>query len=186
MFLLSKVNTWVMLYIYYSNFEFVKNVEMHLINIYLYVFKDTFMYFIKNLERQRYHYLTHISRYIIYITDNIPRLLYLYNEFARIIVLLYLYQNELKFRLLFFIQFVVEVFDMYFIIKDVFRIKKTKLPRLIRYNQYIKYNQDKCIFCYMPFYRNELISELHCGHVFHTSCLIEYLRRTSNCPVCRQ
>ena len=82
------------------------------------------MYFIKNLERQRYHYLTHISRYIIYITDNIPRLLYLYNEFARIIVLLYLYQNELKFRLLFFLQFVIDGFDMYFIIKDVFRIKK--------------------------------------------------------------
>lgn len=186
MFLLSKVNTWVMLYIYYNNFEFVKNVEMHLINVYLYVFKDIFMYFIKILERQRYNYLIHYNRYIIYITDNIPRLLYLYNEFARIIVLLYLYQNELKFRLLIFLQFVIDGFDMYFIVKDVFRIKKFNLPRLVRYNQYIKYNQDRCIFCFTPFYRNELISELQCGHVFHSECLIEHFKRNNKCPVCRQ
>ena len=80
----------------------------------------------------------------------------------------------------------IEGFDMYFIIKDAFRIKKFNLPRLVRYNQYIKYNQDRCIICFTPFYRNELISELHCGHVYHSECLIEYFKRNNKCPVCRQ
>jgi len=186
MFLLSKLNTWVMLYMYYTNFDFVNNVEMHLINIYLYVFKDLFMYFINRMEQNRFNYLIHYNRYIIYITDNAPRLLYLYNEFARLIVLFYIYEHELKFRLLCYLQIIIEGFDMYFIFKDAFRIKKTKLPRLVRYNQYIKYNQDRCIFCFTSFYRNELISELHCGHVFHSECLIEHFKRNNKCPVCRQ
>ena len=186
MFLLSKLNTWVMLYMYYTNFDFVNNVEMHLINIYLYVFKDLFMYFINRIEQNRFNYLIHYNRYIIYITDNAPRLLYLYNEFARLIVLLYIYEHELKFRILYYIQFIIEGFDMYFIFKDAFRIKKFNLPRLVRYNQYIKYNQDRCIFCFTSFYRNELISELQCGHVFHSECLIEHFKRNNKCPVCRQ
>ena len=53
MFLLSKVNTWIMLYIYYSNFEFVKNVEMHLINIYLYVFQGHIYVFYKKFRETK-------------------------------------------------------------------------------------------------------------------------------------
>ena len=89
-------------------------------------------------------------------------------------------------QLLYYFQIMIEGFDMYYILKDAFRIKKFNLPRLVRYNQYIKYNQDRCIFCFTPFYRNELISELQCGHVFHSECLIEHFKRNNKCPVCRQ
>jgi hypothetical protein len=48
---------------------------------------------------------------------------------------------------------------------------------------------DPCAICFdrLPKLRKESsnIATLDCGHLFHASCLIRWLARNNNCPVCR-
>ncbi len=45
---------------------------------------------------------------------------------------------------------------------------------------------DLCTICYCEFEENEGIIELSCKHMFHQECIFEWLKRVSNCPVCKK
>lgn len=44
---------------------------------------------------------------------------------------------------------------------------------------------QSCAICLEVYQQGELITELHCQHFFHVSCLTEWLRRSTLCPLCR-
>uniref|UniRef100_A0A915Q8B5 RING-type domain-containing protein n=1 Tax=Setaria digitata TaxID=48799 RepID=A0A915Q8B5_9BILA len=43
----------------------------------------------------------------------------------------------------------------------------------------------ECFICFLDIPVSE-ISALHCGHIFHQSCIIEWLSNRIQCPVCRE
>jgi hypothetical protein len=45
--------------------------------------------------------------------------------------------------------------------------------------------KDMCAICVSAFEFGEKITEVKCNHSFHTSCLSEWVKYKSNCPVCR-
>jgi E3 ubiquitin-protein ligase RNF115/126 len=52
-------------------------------------------------------------------------------------------------------------------------------------NQNIVDKKDICTICVNSFELDENINELECKHLFHTSCLSEWVKYKSDCPVCR-
>ena len=49
-------------------------------------------------------------------------------------------------------------------------------------------NAAECIICLGKIEQNELVSSLKCheSHLFHTECLLEWVKKQSGCPICRQ
>ena len=47
-------------------------------------------------------------------------------------------------------------------------------------------NQEECTICIEPYLEGDHIRMLPCSHVFHESCIIEWLRRSRTCPICRR
>jgi hypothetical protein len=45
---------------------------------------------------------------------------------------------------------------------------------------------EKCTICISSFNVHEKITELECTHIFHTSCVSEWVKYKSDCPVCRK
>jgi len=44
----------------------------------------------------------------------------------------------------------------------------------------------QCVICCADFEAHERLSRLPgCGHLFHDSCVMQWLERSSNCPICR-
>jgi hypothetical protein len=50
----------------------------------------------------------------------------------------------------------------------------------------VSHINEKCIICISSFNVNEKITELECTHIFHTSCITEWVKYKSDCPVCRK
>ncbi len=44
---------------------------------------------------------------------------------------------------------------------------------------------DTCSICLDDYVGNNKITQLDCGHCFHSKCLTEWLFRTNLCPMCR-
>lgn len=44
---------------------------------------------------------------------------------------------------------------------------------------------ESCSICIEPFEQDELVSALSCGHLYHSSCINEWLQKTLHCPLCR-
>jgi hypothetical protein len=42
-----------------------------------------------------------------------------------------------------------------------------------------------CVICMSDFEEGEELRTLPCFHFFHSSCVDEWLKRNSKCPVCR-
>lgn len=42
-----------------------------------------------------------------------------------------------------------------------------------------------CAVCLERYQQRELLTELRCGHFFHTECLAGWFRRSTQCPLCR-
>ncbi len=54
----------------------------------------------------------------------------------------------------------------------------------------IKFNQNnnsnnKCIICLSEFEIGDQVSALPCCHVFHTDCIVSWLKKHCQCPVCK-
>lgn len=46
-------------------------------------------------------------------------------------------------------------------------------------------DQKTCMVCLSDFTVGEEVRRLPCGHVFHASCIDEWLRRCTDCPICK-
>ncbi|KAK7389656.1 hypothetical protein VNO78_24880 [Psophocarpus tetragonolobus] len=47
-------------------------------------------------------------------------------------------------------------------------------------------NQTECVICLASFEEEESVRKLHtCNHIFHTSCIDQWLASHSGCPLCR-
>lgn len=47
-------------------------------------------------------------------------------------------------------------------------------------------SQEQCMVCLAEFSNGEDVRRLPpCGHVFHSSCIVEWLRRCTDCPICK-
>ena len=57
-------------------------------------------------------------------------------------------------------------------------IKNTKID---------KKDDNTCSICYSDYEENDNTSRLHCGHVFHDECILEWIKKSSEytCPLCR-
>jgi hypothetical protein len=42
-----------------------------------------------------------------------------------------------------------------------------------------------CVVCLESYTHGEILTALHCNHFFHADCLLEWLQRSRNCPMCR-
>lgn len=60
-----------------------------------------------------------------------------------------------------------------------------KLPvRKLKSND-ISRDQPKCLVCQEDFVVGEEVKTLPCFHIFHTSCIDQWLRTSKDCPVCK-
>lgn len=44
---------------------------------------------------------------------------------------------------------------------------------------------ESCSICLAVFEPDDLVSTLSCGHLYHSSCISEWLQKTLQCPLCR-
>lgn len=58
------------------------------------------------------------------------------------------------------------------------------------FNQKVGIEIDVCAICIDEFSEEDgrLIAELNCDqrHIFHVECLIEWVKKSEHCPLCRQ
>ncbi|KAL4231281.1 RING finger protein 24 [Mactra antiquata] len=45
--------------------------------------------------------------------------------------------------------------------------------------------RETCPVCLDDFLKKEKIAVCSCHHVFHSRCLLEWLQRKNNCPLCK-
>ena len=57
---------------------------------------------------------------------------------------------------------------------------------LVLYNELIGDNTE-CSICRLPFIENEIVRKLkRCRHYFHHTCVDNWLKNNTTCPICRQ
>jgi hypothetical protein len=61
-----------------------------------------------------------------------------------------------------------------------------KIPRFI-YQKHIHKNIDnKCVVCQYEFKNGETVTQLTCGHLFHSECVDTWLSKNKVCPMCHK
>lgn len=45
--------------------------------------------------------------------------------------------------------------------------------------------EDKCAICLIKFKGVDIIKELPCKHIFHKNCVLKWLSKSNNCPLCK-
>lgn len=58
------------------------------------------------------------------------------------------------------------------------------IDKIEEYNYNMK-NEIKCIVCQCEIEENEKCKKLKCGHIFHSECINNWLKRSLECPMCR-
>ncbi|ESO09452.1 hypothetical protein HELRODRAFT_73840, partial [Helobdella robusta] len=48
-----------------------------------------------------------------------------------------------------------------------------------------RFRYDECSICFDKFEENCFVYQLKCSHLFHLSCLCEWLMQKTSCPLCR-
>lgn len=46
-------------------------------------------------------------------------------------------------------------------------------------------NANQCTICLDGFDDIEIVSKMDCSHIFHHSCIVNWLKRKPTCPICR-
>ncbi|KAK1355448.1 hypothetical protein POM88_048704 [Heracleum sosnowskyi] len=62
------------------------------------------------------------------------------------------------------------------------KIKRTTSAFLKR----VEKVEEPCSICHIDFDVNQKICILECGHMFHESCIVEWVREKNTCPLCRR
>lgn len=45
---------------------------------------------------------------------------------------------------------------------------------------------DECSICLDKYIKNDKVSDLNCGHIFHKDCIKIWLSKNNTCPQCRE
>jgi len=61
---------------------------------------------------------------------------------------------------------------------------KPKSKKYIK--KYASHFKDECIICFELFNTGVEITQLDCGHIFHTDCINEWNNQSLSCPICRE
>lgn len=46
-------------------------------------------------------------------------------------------------------------------------------------------SQETCVICLEEFVENTQVNQLRCNHIFHKECIMNWLRESGFCPICR-
>ncbi|KAK2978238.1 hypothetical protein RJ640_024271 [Escallonia rubra] len=49
----------------------------------------------------------------------------------------------------------------------------------------LKVSGDTCSICHEDFVLRDMVNRLPCSHIFHTRCILGWLKRSNTCPLCR-
>lgn len=65
-------------------------------------------------------------------------------------------------------------------------LNETEIKRIDtnKYSKKIYKEQDECPICKEMYQEEEVIKELHCGHIYHTECIERWLELEKKCPCC--
>ena len=61
-----------------------------------------------------------------------------------------------------------------------------RLLKPIKILEYKHYKNGSCIICLENIDKSKNIIKLQCGHDFHKECLLEWLNKNDNCPICKK
>ena len=57
-------------------------------------------------------------------------------------------------------------------------------PDIIEYISDTDIKMNECIICLEEFKKNETVSIIKCGHMYHTNCLYTWFLTKAVCPLC--
>jgi hypothetical protein len=52
-------------------------------------------------------------------------------------------------------------------------------------NKYSSRKEENCTICLENFKGTDIIKEFSCKHIFHKKCLLKWLEKSNNCPLCK-
>ena len=61
-----------------------------------------------------------------------------------------------------------------------------KIPKVIYNKNKFKNDDNKCVVCQYEFKNGENVTQLTCGHLFHTECVDTWLSKNKVCPMCHK
>ena len=75
--------------------------------------------------------------------------------------------------------------------EEVFNKKKIKCITKLKEFQfkdikkYSKSKDDKCSICLEKYKSSDIIKKLPCKHLYHKSCIYQWLKQSNLCPICK-
>ena len=61
-----------------------------------------------------------------------------------------------------------------------------KIPKVIYNRNKFKNDDNKCVVCQYEFKNGETVTQLTCGHLFHSECVDTWLSKNKICPMCHK
>ena len=70
--------------------------------------------------------------------------------------------------------------------KGLTKAQIKKIPKIIYYSYKFKNDDNKCVVCQYEFKNGEEVTQLNCGHLFHSDCVDTWLSKNKVCPMCHK
>ena len=52
-------------------------------------------------------------------------------------------------------------------------------------NKFTGLKEDKCAICLLKYKGVDMIKEFPCKHIFHKKCILKWLQKSNQCPMCK-